>query len=310
MPNKETVYNLVPLPYRHVSVQPYSGPMTTAAIEAHLLGKDSYRRTRYVILEQGSRCAVAAVDRDSEGPLFSSITSVSVLALPGSCVLVEDAAVDTGNPTALGQKALALGVGPEATLVVRGMDGHVNFIHRPKPLKINVVDVVPPSPPKLWRLAQHVLTYADGLPPIELVATTIHLEDLAAQAPDAAAYLIPCRASGLNFEVPTYFLDERPPRQDWTMIACERSRQIHRHFYGDETDCVEMCPRRLPRQDDTPTLIKCCLLEAGVDVENNYAIVPWGANLAQVETGLRALITNYEVEGGAANHESMVEFTP
>ena len=56
--------NLVPLPYRQVSVQPYHGPMTAEAIAKHLLGKDSYRRTRYVILEQGQTCAIAAVSRE------------------------------------------------------------------------------------------------------------------------------------------------------------------------------------------------------------------------------------------------------
>ncbi|MDX1521342.1 MAG: hypothetical protein R3264_06920, partial [Anaerolineae bacterium] len=157
MTKEPVIYNLVPLPYRHVSVQPYAGPMTKAAIIEHLMGKDSYRRTRFVVLEQDERCAIAAVGRESEQPLFSTITEVSVLALPDTCTLVEDAGVDTGNPTALGQKATSLGLGPTATLVVRGMDGHVNFIHHPRPLKIRVVDVVPPAPAKLWRMAHQVL---------------------------------------------------------------------------------------------------------------------------------------------------------
>lgn len=281
--------NLVPLPYRHVSVQPYHGPMTAPAIVAHLLGKDSYRRTRYVVLEQGQTCAVAAVSRESEEPLFSPITAVEVLALPDTCVRVEDDEVDPGNPCSLGAKALALGLGPESTLVVHGMYGHVNFIHHPNPLKIRVIEVTPPNPPKLLGLARQVLTYADHLPALQLMPQFFDLTDLAAQAPDAEAYLIPCRASGLNFKVPTYFLDERPERHNWTMIACERSRQFHQHFYGDEAPRIEMCPRRLAQNDGTPTLLKCCLLEDHIEVEGNWAIVPWGANLAQVEAGLKAL---------------------
>jgi hypothetical protein len=31
------------------------------------------------------------------------------------------------------------------------------------------------------------------------------------------------------------------------------------------------------------------LLEDHIEVEGNWAIVPWGANLAQVEAGLKAL---------------------
>jgi hypothetical protein len=283
--------NFVPLPYRHVSVQPYQGSMTAEAIKSHLLGKDSYRRTRYVVLEQGDACAVAAVSRESEEPLFSPITAVELLALPDGCLLVEDEAVDTGNPTALGAKALALGLGPEATLVVRGMYGHVNFIHRPNPLKIRLIEVTPPTPPKLLGLARQVLSYAEDLPPVQLVPHYFELRDLAAQAPEAEAFLIPCRASGLNFEVPTYFLDERPERRNWTMIACERSRQFHHHFYGDEAPRLEMCPRRLAQDDGVPTLLKCCLLEDHIELDGNWAIVPWGATLAQVEQGLRALVS-------------------
>jgi hypothetical protein len=221
--------------------------------------------------------------------LFSPLTTVSVLALPQSCTLTWDEEVDTGNPTALAAKARALALGPEATLVVHGLDGHVNFIHHPNPHPIRVVEVVPPAPPKLLRMAQQVLSYVP-LPPIELVPQTITLPDLAAQAPPAPAYLIPCRASGLDFPVPTYFLDERPARRDWTMIACERSRQIHRHFYGDEAPCIEMCPRKLVSQSETPTLLKCCLLEEHLEQEGHCVIVPWGATLAQVEAGLRMVL--------------------
>lgn len=57
-----------------------------------------------------------------------------------------------------------------------------------------------------------------------MTKTTNEARDLAAQAPAAEAYLTPCRASGLDFNVPTYFLDEHPPRCNWTLLACERSR--------------------------------------------------------------------------------------
>jgi hypothetical protein len=206
---------------------------------------------------------------------------------------VEDAEVDTGNPTALGAKALALGLGPQATLVVRGMDSHVNFIHHPKPIKIRLVEVTPPDPPKLVRLARQVLAYVAELPPIELVVENVNLNDLATQQPEAEAYLIPCRASGLNFKAPTYFLDERPERHNWTMIACERSRQIHAHFYGDEAPRIEMCPRRLTEAAEGLTLVKCCLLEDRIELEGRRAVVPWGADLSQVEAALRALVTSY-----------------
>ena len=56
----ESMKNLVPLPYRRVSVQPYSSEMTEEAIRTHLLGREAYRRTDYVVLESNGATAVTA----------------------------------------------------------------------------------------------------------------------------------------------------------------------------------------------------------------------------------------------------------
>jgi hypothetical protein len=201
--------------------------------------------------------------------------------------------VDTANPSALAASALKHGAAETDTVVVRGLDGHVNFIHHPCPIQIRVVDVTPPAPAKLIRMAEQVLAFAD-LPAIQLVPESIDLRALARQAaPEAESYLIPCRASGLDFDVPTYFLDERPERHNWTMLACERSCQIHRHFYG-ETDAprIDFCPRNRVSLDGRPTLIKCCLLENRVEVKDGCAVVPWGATLKHVQAALQALTAN------------------
>ena len=93
-----------------------------------------------------------------------------------------------------------------------------------------------------------------------------------------------------------FYLDERPPRHDWVLIGCERSRQIHRHFYGDDPPSVEMCPRELvdARSDpasDAPILTKCCDLEEGVIQDGATTVVPWGATLSEVHAGLRRLVS-------------------
>jgi hypothetical protein len=88
------------------------------------------------------------------------------------------------------------------------------------------------------------------------------------------------------------FLDTRPAvRAPWLLIGCERSLQLHRHFYGDEPDHVDLCPRNrvagLPRGG--PTLTKCCLLERGTELDGAVAVVPWGSNLDEVRRALRWL---------------------
>lgn len=292
----KSVKNLVPLPYRRVSVQHYDGPMTVDAITTLLLSREAYRRTDFIVLRgEGTQTAVVAIvsvprtaSRAESEPLFSQITSVEVLALPDTCVYAKCPDIDPANRSALGQTAYELGIGAEGTLIVEGLYDHVNFIHHPDPLVIRVVEVAPPEPPKLYGLAKQVLSYAD-LPPIRLELERIEVLDLA-ESVHPSAYLVPCRSGGLDdLPAPAYFLDQRPERHDWTMIGCERSLQFHRHFYGDEPPRVEMCPRRIAGERKEPTLLKCCLLETHIEQDKNIMVVPWGADLAMVEAALRKL---------------------
>lgn len=280
--------NLVPLPYRRVSVQRLAIPLTVEGIRQGLLGREAYRRTDFVVLRDDDATAVVQIQKADAEALFSPIVDVTVLSLPATTVWLHDPTLDTGNPSALAERAVALGLSTEATLVVEGLYGHVNFIHRPAPLRVRVVEVAPPEPPKLLAEARRALAYEE-LPPLLLEPAIIDLNARAATRP-AAATLFPCRASGLAGPGETYYLDERPPRQDWVLVGCERSRQFHRHFYGDEPPVVEMCPRQLAATVEGPTLTKCCLLETEIAVEGQRVVVPWGANLRQVAAGLRALI--------------------
>ena len=288
-PTWRSVQNLVPLPYRRVSVQRYNGPMTADAIGRLLLSREAYRRTDFIVLRGvGTETAVVAITRAENEPLFSQITSIEVLALPETCVFVHRPEVDTANRSALAEVAYELGIGSAGTLVVQGLYDHVNFIHHPHPLIVRVVEVAPPEPPKLYGLARQVLSYAN-LPPIHLELERIEVRDLA-DSVRPVAYLVPCRSGGLDdLPAPVHFLDEHPERHNWTMIGCERSLQFHRHFYGDEPPRVEMCPRQIAGRRTEPTLVKCCLLETHIEQDGAMMIVPWGADLAMVEAALRKL---------------------
>lgn len=288
--NLKSRKNFVPLPYRRVSYQPYEGAMTEAAIEDHMLAREVYRRTDIVILHNAAHeLAVAAVQRAESDTLFSRVEAVEVLALPANCAFIHAPDTDPANRSALAMLAREHGVGPDRTAIVQGAFDHINLIHHPDPLILRVVEVAPPEPPKLFKMAQHVLSYAD-LPPICLELERIELRELCGQV-QPEAYLVPCRSGGLDdLGAPVYFLDERPAeRRPWTLIGCERSLQFHRHYYGDEPPRVEMCPRKLAPAADRPTLLKCCLLEFGIEREGMTAVVPWGADLPMVEQALRLL---------------------
>ncbi|HYA81222.1 MAG TPA: hypothetical protein VED87_09860 [Methylocystis sp.] len=266
--------------------------MTGEALIQRFLGRETYRRTEFIVLRGGcDRYAVIAVDALDRDLLFSPITHVEVLALPESCVYVRDPSTDCGNRSALAALADRIGVGEQETLICEGRYDHVNFICRPRPFRITVVEVAPPEPPKLYDLVQRVLDYAD-LPPILPILERIELTELV-RGVSAPAFLAPCRSGGLdNLGAPVLYLDERPEhRGDWILIGCERSLQFHRHFYGDEPPRIEMCPRILVGERQELTILKCCLWEFDIERQGQVMVVPWGADLAMVERALRELVT-------------------
>jgi hypothetical protein len=282
--------NVVPLPYRGVSVQAYDGPMTETGIASHFLGRETYRRTEFIVLKAPSgEHAVIAVDAADREPLFAPIVHVEILALPDACFYARDPETDCANRSALAALAARNGIGKDRTLICEGKYDHVNFIHHPSPFVLKVVEVAPPEPPKLFDLVCHVLGYAD-LPPIIPVLERIELKDLVRDI-SAPAFLVPCRSGGLdNLGAPIHYLDERPAeRHDWTLIGCERSLQFHRHYYGNEPPRVEMCPRVIAGHRSEPTILKCCLWEFDIEREGEVMVVPWGADLSMIERALREL---------------------
>lgn len=259
-----------------------------ASLRDYFVGRPAYRRTRYVVARAGTASAVIEVTKQSDAPLFSEITTVTLLAGPDETAYVDAPDADTGIPTSLGR--IAADRAPEARcVIVRGRYGHVGFIIDPAPVRIRVVEVVPPHPAKLVDQASRVLDLAEDLPPIELVPELTDLRALAGRKP-AEHYLFPCRAGTAVADADVSYLDEIPPRADWTLVGCARSRAIHDWFYEDAAPFVDMCPRSLARRSagdgPLPVLTKCCLLEDKIAVEGGLVVVPWGASLAEVREGL------------------------
>ena len=289
--------NLVPSQYRNVSVADVPAALDEESLRAHLLGRPVYRRTRYVVARRGGASAVVEVSKESEVPLFSPVIEMSVLARPDETAFVDAPETDTAVPTQLARVAAEQAPGARC-VIVRGRYGHVSFILDPAPIRIGVVEVVPPWPPKLADQLSRVLDLAEDLPPVELVPHLVDLDALAATRP-AEHYLFPCRAGQPAAAEPARvaaevsYLDEIPERAPWTLVGCARSRSIHDWFYGGDVPMVDMCPRRLADEctGSMPVITKCCLLEDRVAQDAGLVVVPWGASLAQIREGLRLALT-------------------
>jgi hypothetical protein len=276
--------NRRPRAYREVSVAHVEVPLTTEHLTDHFLGRECYRRTRYVVVRSGGATAIVGVEPTDPEPLFSPAASVEVLALPAETAYLRRPDIDTGVPSQLAK--VAIGERGTRAVVVEGRYSHVSFLLDPDPLRVRVCEVVPPHPAKLLDQAQRVLDLADDLPPMVLEPELIELDSLVADAP---VVLLPCRGAGIRLgERETHYLDERPAERDWVLLGCARSRQLHHWFYGRGAPGPDTCPRTLAATRG-PLLTKCCLLEDRIEIDGDVAVVPWGASLEQVRHALVAL---------------------
>lgn len=283
--------NTIVRPYRGVSVQEVPS-VEPEALREHLLARRVYRRTEYVVAERDGARAIARIARaaDDGDEILVPVADVEVVARAHEIAFVDDERIDVGNATQLARAALARDGGAAPFTVVQGRFQHINFIVDPAPLRVRVVEAVPPEPPKLLEMAAAMVEVDEDLPPLELELVAIDLRELI-EANPAPRHLLPCRSGGLDPERPIDFLDAGPPFDpEWTLVGCERSRQIHAALYGEEPHArVDFCPRLQVPDDGSTTLSRCCLLERGIERDGAQVLVPWGANLDEVRTALRLL---------------------
>ena len=280
--------NLVPLPYSRVAVQHVEFALSENELKSFLRGKETWFETDYVVFRRGNDCAVAELWKDNRQDLFCRITEVEIVSLPDASRWIDDSTVDTGNPSALAEKARASGVTASETLVVSGLYEHVNFIHRPQPTIIDIFDLSPPEPPRLLDMARRVI----GNRNFPAIVLNPHIQSIPAMVQHLGdkPILFPCGISQLKAMVRAFYLDERPSRIDWVLVGCERSRQVHCHIYGDEPPRIELCPKKLFVASDGLALMRCCMVEKSFELCGNVAIVPWGAELSVIEDAIRALL--------------------
>ncbi len=291
--------NVVPTRYRQVALSKNLRSLDPEFLCDHFRGREAYFRTRFIVAECLGEHALVEV-LHSEGPdLFVPITDVRVLAGPESCAYVKSDFADAGVPSHLAK--VAADHGAARCTIIEGRYSHVSFILNPEPLKLYVLDIVPPHPSKLLDQVERVLDVAEDLPPVVPVPILIDSRETLSKdrTETPPNILVPCRGSGL--EIPgaeIAYLDERPEQKDWTLLGCERSHQIHNWFYGTSPDTVDICPKRFigtVNSKDGALMTRCCLLQEGIEARKDATFVPWGASLDEVRDAIVGLINEKEV---------------
>ncbi len=273
---------------KDVSMRDVDFELTEESIGDLMEGWKAYVRTEILVLRHGDEYAVLKLIKASGKGLFRDIVGYEIVAMPDETVLVEDPGLDVLNVPAMAAIQVQH---PGKAVVVRGMFSHISFMRGLEPIRLMVVDNVPPSPAKLGVLVRKALD--SGFVDLPIIPED-RVIDMAEKVSDVCteAVMFPCRVSNLEADRPFYFLDDAPRKEhEVTLIGCHLSRRIHMEIYGHDVPFINVCPAD-DVDPEVPTIVKCCKVKEGHEIEGNLVRVPWGATVPEVVGAINALFSS------------------
>ena len=272
---------------KDVSMHDVDIPLDREHISELMRGWTAYVRTDDLVLRNGDSYAVVRLVKSQEPGLFRKVVDFEILSLPEETVYVEEPDMDVLNTPAL---AALQARHPGKAVVVRGMFSHINYIKDMEPLRLMVVDNVPPSPAKLGVLVERAL--ASGFVDLPVVPE-VRIIDMAGKVADVRTeeVMFPCRVSHLEAPMPYSFLDDAPSEVgDVTLIGCHLSQRIFRSLYGRDIPFINVCPADYV-EPGVKTIVKCCKVKQGHELDGDVVRVPWGATVPEVVDAINALFS-------------------
>ena len=262
-------------------------PLDREHISELMRGWTAYVRTDDLVLRNGDSYAVVRLVKSQEPGLFRKVVDFEILSLPEETVYVEEPDMDVLNTPAL---AALQARHPGKAVVVRGMFSHINFIKDIEPLRLMVVDNVPPSPAKLGVLVDIALGSGFVDHPIVKEERIIDMAEKVSEV-RTGAVMFPCRVSNLHADIPFCFLDDAPEDPgDVTLIGCHLSQRIFRSLYDRDVPFVNVCPADYV-EPGVKTIVKCCKVKQGHELDGDLVRVPWGATVPEVVDAINALFS-------------------
>lgn len=274
---------------KDVSVREVDFPLTEANIAGMLSSWKAYTRTEDMVLVNGDDYATVRIEKAKGNDLFRPVVSFRIVSLPENTDFLDDPSLDVLNVPAM---ARIQAERPGRAVVVRGMFAHMSFVFGLEPVRLRVIDSVPPAPSKLSVLVQKALDSGFVEHPIIAECVDVDMAELSKGIREGTV-MFPCAVSDLKAAVPELYLDSAPEIDgDVTLIGCHLSKRIFQTLYGFEPSLINTCPSDRFTDDGVKTITKCCKVKNGHRLEGNHASVPWGATVPEVAEALNALFAD------------------
>ncbi|MHC1632031.1 MAG: DUF7714 family protein [Methanotrichaceae archaeon] len=250
-------------------------------------GDPIYFSTQYLIY-YGDEITVYRVETEPGKGFVRSAKSLETIAR-GDEVLEYPENVDTRNRTYLIELAYELCTSDVNTVIFRGPDEHVTFVHDPNPraiIEIEILDVVPPRPSWLVYVIKN-LERSGILGDLTLKFKSRVLDLYQFEGEDV---YFPCTASGLGRSLDSDKVDIDNPQ----IVGCEVSREIFKAMYpGKRYRFLNTCPlSNKDLQPNGPFITRCCRSERrGITKLKDHTgiVVHWGDGAPQIAEAVRCL---------------------
>jgi hypothetical protein len=271
---------------KDISLHDVDFPLTEKNISELLRGWEAYVRTEYLVLRNGKDLAVAKIIKEKSDGLFRKIIGAETVSLPKDTIFVKDPKVDILNIPALASVQKRY---PGKTVIIEGMFSYINFVSGMDTLRLRAIDNIPPEPSRLRILVDIALSSGLVDHPIVPEYIDINLEDKI-KSVKTEAVMFPCSVSGMKADIPFYFLDAAPElRHDVTLIGCGLSNRIYHSLYGKDVPFINVCPLDAVPDDGVKTIVRCCTVKEGHEMDGNIVKIPWGATVPETIDAINAL---------------------
>jgi hypothetical protein len=250
-------------------------------------GDPIYFSTKYLI-HFADEITIYAVEVDAGRGFMRPVNSMEPFA-KGDEILEYQEKIDTRNRTRLIDLASDLCQEGVTTVIFRGPDEHVTFVHEPDPgaiTEIEILDVVPPRPSWL----AYVIERLEESGIFGDLALKFKERVLDLSRYDADDVYFPCTASGLGRSLDS----DKVEIDDPLIVGCEVSREVFKGMYpGKEHRFLNTCPLSndllAPRG---PFITRCCRSERrGITTSRGHrgVVVHWGDGAPKIAEAIRCL---------------------